>query len=58
MALFKHRRDAGKQLAQELLAYAGRSDVIVLALPRGGVPVAYEVAGASPLHWIYLSSGN
>ena len=46
MALFKHRRDAGKQLAQELLAYAGRSDVIVLALPRGGVPVAYEVAGA------------
>jgi len=46
MALFKHRRDAGKQLAQELLAYAGRSDVIVLALPRGGVPVAYEVARA------------
>jgi putative phosphoribosyl transferase len=44
MALFKDRRDAGKQLAQELLAYAGRSDVIVLALPRGGVPVAYEVA--------------
>jgi len=46
MALFKDRRDAGKQLAQELLAYAGRSDVIVLALPRGGVPVAYEVARA------------
>lgn len=46
MALFKDRRDAGKQLAQELLAYAGRSDMIVLALPRGGVPVAYEVARA------------
>lgn len=46
MALFKDRRDAGKQLAQELTAYAGRSDVIVLALPRGGVPVAYEVARA------------
>jgi putative phosphoribosyl transferase len=46
MALFKDRRDAGKQLAQELSARAGRSDVIVLALPRGGVPVAYEVARA------------
>jgi predicted phosphoribosyltransferase len=46
MALFKDRRDAGKQLAQELTAYAGRPDVIVLALPRGGVPVAYEVARA------------
>lgn len=46
MALFKDRRDAGKQLAQELIAYAGGSDVIVLALPRGGVPVAYEVARA------------
>jgi putative phosphoribosyl transferase len=46
MALFKDRRDAGKQLAQELSDYAGRSDVIVLALPRGGVPVAYEVARA------------
>lgn len=44
MARFSDRRDAGKILAQELTAYAGRSDVIVLALPRGGVPVAYEVA--------------
>jgi putative phosphoribosyl transferase len=44
MALFKDRRDAGRILAQELSAYAGRSDVIVLALPRGGVPVAFEVA--------------
>lgn len=44
MARFSDRRDAGRVLAQELTAYAGRSDVIVLALPRGGVPVAYEVA--------------
>jgi len=44
MPLFKDRRDAGRQLAQQLLVYADRPDVIVLALPRGGVPVAYEVA--------------
>ena len=44
MAIFKDRRDAGRKLAQKLSAYANRSDVIVLALPRGGVPVAYEVA--------------
>jgi putative phosphoribosyl transferase len=41
---FQDRRDAGKKLAGELVRYAGRSDVLVLALPRGGVPVAYEVA--------------
>ena len=43
-ALFGNRRDAGKKLAQKLIGYSGRKDVIVLALPRGGVPVAYEVA--------------
>jgi putative phosphoribosyl transferase len=42
--LFRDRYDAGRQLADELTAYADRSDVMVLALPRGGVPVAYEVA--------------
>ena len=42
--LFKDRLDAGRQLASRLSAYAARSDVIVLALPRGGVPVASEVA--------------
>jgi putative phosphoribosyl transferase len=41
---FRDRTDAGRQLADELLHYGGRADVIVLALPRGGVPVAAEVA--------------
>jgi len=43
---FRDRREAGRVLAQELAAYARRPDVVVLALPRGGVPVAYEVARA------------
>ena len=41
---FKDRTDAGRQLAARLATYTGRADVVVLALPRGGVPVAYEVA--------------
>lgn len=44
MALFQDRYDAGQQLAKKLSAYAYRDDVIVLGLPRGGVPVAFEVA--------------
>src|SRR6187200_3279263 len=44
--LFQDRTDAGRQLAAKLAAYAGRPDVLVLALPRGGVPIAYEVARA------------
>ncbi len=43
---FRDRTDAGQQLAQQLKAYANRADVLVLALPRGGVPVAYEIARA------------
>jgi predicted phosphoribosyltransferase len=43
---FHDRREAGRMLAQKLAAYAGDPDVVVLALPRGGVPVAYEVAQA------------
>ena len=43
---FRDRGDAGRLLAEKLSAYANRPDVIVLALPRGGVPVAYEVARA------------
>jgi putative phosphoribosyl transferase len=45
-AYYRDRTDAGRQLATELPGYAGRPDVIVLALPRGGVPVAFEVASA------------
>lgn len=41
---FRDRYEAGRLLAQELQGYAGRADVLVLALPRGGVPVGYEVA--------------
>ena len=41
---FADRREAGAALADRLQAYAGRDDVVVLALPRGGVPVAHEVA--------------
>lgn len=45
-SIFKNRADAGRQLAARLEPYAGREDVTVLALPRGGVPVGYEVAHA------------
>src|SRR5205814_2791780 len=43
---FQDRFDAGTTLAAQLADYAGRDDVVVLALPRGGVPVGYEVAKA------------
>jgi putative phosphoribosyl transferase len=42
--LFRDRVDAGRQLAARLTEFAGRPDVIVLGLPRGGIPVAHEVA--------------
>jgi predicted phosphoribosyltransferase len=41
---FSNRAEAGRQLAEKLEKYAGAKDIIVLGLPRGGVPVAYEVA--------------
>jgi putative phosphoribosyl transferase len=44
MRAFANRAEAGQLLAEKLLDYAGRDDVIVLGLPRGGVPVAFEVA--------------
>ena len=44
--VFQNRVEAGRQLASALARYAGRGDVVVLALPRGGVPVGYEVAKA------------
>jgi len=46
LARFANRTDAGRRLATELQEYANRPDVIVLALPRGGVPIGYEVANA------------
>jgi putative phosphoribosyl transferase len=46
LARFANRTDAGRRLGKELRQYAQRSDVIVLALPRGGVPIGYEVAKA------------
>jgi putative phosphoribosyl transferase len=44
MTPFKDRRDAGRKLAHKLTAYVGQPNLLILALPRGGVPVAYEVA--------------
>jgi erythromycin esterase-like protein/predicted phosphoribosyltransferase len=46
MERFRDRRHAGRVLAERLREYAGRDDVLVLALPRGGVPVGYEIARA------------
>jgi len=46
MKKFRDRTDAGRALAMALEEYHGRSDVVVLGLPRGGVPVAAEVARA------------
>src|SRR5436189_1167318 len=42
--IYRDRSEAGRELATKLTAYAHRQDVLVLALPRGGVPVGYEVA--------------
>jgi putative phosphoribosyl transferase len=42
--IFRDRTEAGRRLAKELATYAQRADVVVLGLPRGGIPVAYEVA--------------
>src|SRR4051812_18988108 len=44
--LFRDRTEAGRVLAEKLAAYADRPGVLVLALPRGGVPVGFEVAQA------------
>jgi len=57
---FRERVDAGRRLAHELASYARRSNVVVLALPRGGVPVAFEVAQAlaAPLVLGFLKQGT
>ena len=48
--VFDDRRHAGRVLAKTLGKYANRPDVMVLALPRGGTPVAYEVARVTTTH--------
>jgi putative phosphoribosyl transferase len=55
--VFKNRRDAGRQLAARLSTYADEGEVVVLGIPHGGVPVAFEVAQAlhAPLD-VFLSS--
>jgi putative phosphoribosyl transferase len=47
--LFADRADAGRALATALQSHQGAADAVVLGLPRGGVPVAYEVAMALDL---------
>jgi predicted phosphoribosyltransferase len=57
---FANRAEAGKILASKLSQYRGRSDVVVLGLPRGGIPVAFEVARAlqAPLEaWVVRKLG-
>lgn len=44
--IFADRAEAGQMLAERLMSYANRDDVIVLGIPRGGVPVAFEIAQA------------
>lgn len=51
---FKNRKEAGQQLARRLAAYAGRADAIVLALPRGGVPVGVAIADKLKLEFDIL----
>lgn len=46
MTLFRDRRQGGERLAQALIQLKDKKDVVVIALPRGGVPVGYEVARA------------
>lgn len=57
---FKDRRDAGRRLAEELRPLAGAPDIVVLGLPRGGIPVAFEVArmlGAPLDVWVVRKLG-
>ena len=55
---FRDRREAGRVLAEDLASYRGRDDVLVLGLPRGGVPVGWEVAAALPAASMYFWSAS
>ena len=55
---FANRAEAGRALAEHLRAYAGRSDVVVLALPRGGVAVGFESPASSPSPWTSTSCAS
>lgn len=55
---YRDRTQAGGVLASMLTTYSNRRDVLVLALPRGGVPVAYEVARLSMPHSMYFWYGK
>lgn len=56
--IYHDRSQAGKHLAAQLANYANRDDVLVLALPRGGVPVAFEVAKTLHAPLDIFSLGN
>ena len=55
---FADRAEAGRVLAEKLAAYRADRDVIVLGLPRGGVPVAYEVARPWARRWTFSWCGS
>jgi hypothetical protein len=57
-ARFRDRSDAGRQLAARLTKHTHRPDVLILALPRGGVPVALRLPKRSTRHWMSSSCAS
>ena len=58
VGLFRDRREAGRLLAAKLANYADRPDVVVLAQPRGGVPVLMKWQARLTYLWMFLSSAS
>ena len=56
--MFHDRSEAGKMLAAQLDRYRNQPDVVVVGLPRGGVPVAYDLPGAWALRWTFFWFGK